>query len=148
MIIWLVAVGIFVFFMFLGHIEGWSQSDNIRMYCFSGFMAAVALIVFIYYIQFAIIDENGITIRGLFYRIAKIRWDEIAEITCKKVVTYDNRTNVLLSWLLIKRDKTEYVKGLAGSNKRNKSPWCIIATKRNKEIISKFYEISYEQQNY
>ncbi len=145
MFLWAVVLGVLVFFMFLGHIGGMSQSDNICMYCVFGSIAAIALIIFIYYLQFAIINENGITIRGLFYRIVKIQWNEISEITCEKIVTYDNRTNVLLSWLLIKRDKTDFVKGRAGRNKRNKSPWCIIATKRNKEIISKFYEISYEQ---
>lgn len=146
MLIWAVALGMLVFFMFLGHIGGMSQSENICMYCVFGSLAAIVLIVFIYYIQFAIIDEKGIIIRGLFYRIVKIQWNEIAEITCEKIVTYDNRTNVLLSWLLIKRDKAEFVKGRAGRNKRNKSPWCIIATERNKEIISRFYDIFYEQQ--
>lgn len=149
MILWSIAFACCFILIFIGQIMGWDTSGNssIVLYCLMGACSLISLIILLYYLQFAIIDENGITIRGLFYRIAKIKWEDIAVITCEKIVTYDNRTNVFLSWLVVKCDKSEYVKGRAGRNRRNKSPWCIAATKRNKAIIGQYFTITYEQNN-
>lgn len=149
MILWAIAFVTLLTFAFIGQILGWDDSGAVPIlwYSLMGICSLISLIILLYYLQFAIIDENGITIRGLFYRIAKIKWEDIAVITCEKIVTYDNRTNVFLSWLVVKCDKSEYVKGRAGRNRRNKSPWCIAATKRNKAIIGQYFTITYEQNN-
>ena len=95
-----------------------------------------------YYLQFAIVDEKGILIRGLFYKIATLRWSDIKEITSEKVVTHNSRGGISLNWLIIKTDKKEDVHGRAGANRRKKSPWTIIANVRNRTIIGNYYLIT------
>ena len=87
----------------------------------------------------ASVDENGIVIRGLFYKIAEVRWTDIKEITIERLCTYDNRSYIFLRWIIIKLDSKEYVKGRAGRNRKGKSPWCIIASRKNVAIIANYY---------
>ena len=86
--------------------------------------------VVLYYLQFAYIDQNGIEIRGLFYQIVKINWNDIYTISNNKVLTYDSRGYINLNWLVIKASKKDCIIGRADRNFRNKAPWYIIATKK------------------
>lgn len=134
---------IFIFFIFLPQLLKWegTKDKDIIWYCLIGTCAFVSLIIFIYYLQFAYIGGEGITIRGLFYKIAQIRWEDICCISCEKLMTYDNRENIFLGWIVIRLEESERVHGRAGRNRKGKSPWCIIATKKNIEIISQYFPI-------
>lgn len=144
MILWAIIFLACLSLAFIGEVLGWDSSGAapIFWYCLMGICSLISLTILFYYLQFAVIDDDGITIRGMFYQIIKLKWEEIATISCERIITYDNRTSVFLSWLVIKLDSFEYVNGRAGRNKRNKSPWCIIATKHNMEIISQYFKIT------
>ena len=142
MIIWGVTFGLMMVIVFLEKILNWEKSEigiTILYYCLMGLFATISLIIFLYYLQFALVDENGIVIRGLFYKIAEIRWTDIKEITIERLCTYDNRSNIFLRWIIIKLASKEYVKGRAGRNRKGKSPWYIIASKKNLAIIANYY---------
>ena len=133
----------FVVFLFLGQIMSWEENSfSILWYFLMGICALISLAIFIYYLQFAIVDEKGILIRGLFYKIAILCWSDIKEITSEKVVTHNSRGGISLNWLIIKTDKKEYVHGRAGINRCKKSPWTIIANIRNRTIIENYYLIT------
>ena len=133
----------FVVFLFLGQIMNWEENSfSILWYFLIGICALIALAIFMYYLQFAIVDEKGILIRGLFYKIAILHWSDIKEITSEKVVTHNSRGGISLNWLIIKTDKKEDVHGRAGVNRRKKSPWTIIANVRNRTIIGNYYLIT------
>ena len=142
MIIWGVMFGCMMAIVFLGEILNWGKSETgitILYYCLMGLFAIISLIGFLYYLQFASVDENGIVIRGLFYKIAEVRWTDIKEITIERLCTYDNRSYIFLRWIIIKLDSKEYVKGRAGRNRKGESPWCIIASRKNVAIIANYY---------
>lgn len=145
-LIWFIAFCCFVFFLFLPYIFKWDSSDiyGIIFYCVIGICALVSLMILVYYIQFAYVDSEGIIIRGLFYQIIKLRWKDIDNIVCQKIITYDNRTNIYLNWIIIKLHDAEYIQGRAGRNRRKKSPWCIIATKKNIAKINQYFQIADE----
>ena len=142
MIIWGVLFGLMMIMVFLEKIMNWEKSEigiTLIYYCFMGMCATVALIIFLYYLQFALIDENGIVIRGLFYKITEMRWIDIKEISIERVCTYDNRSQVYLRWIILKLNNNECIKGRAGRNRKGKSPWYIIASKKNLAIIKNYY---------
>ncbi len=146
---WFLATCILVFMLFLGKIMHWESSEPAETLSYILFGTGIAVTVgyFIYYLQFGILDENGIVIRGLFYRIAKVNWDQVSAIYQMKRTTYDNRTNIALLWLIITVDdkkpiKTiQSMKGLAGKNRRGRPPYQIIANKRNIALIGQYHEI-------
>lgn len=144
MLIWFVALSSFVFLLFLPQILQWETGGpyGVIYYCTMSVCASISVIILIYYLQFAYVDSEGIVIRGVFYQIVKLRWKDIRKVTCEKIVTYDNRENIYLKWIVIKTHSSDEVEGRAGRNKKNKSPWCIIATKKNMEIISQYIEIT------
>lgn len=146
MLIWFIALCCFVIFLFMPWILKWKDYDvyAIIYFCLMGFCAIISLSILLYNIQFAYVDNNGIVIKTLFFQITKLTWNEIHSICCQKIMTYDNRTNISLNWLVIKLSASECVYGRAGKNRRKKSPWCIIATKKNISIISKYFKISDE----
>ena len=111
-------------FIHLPYILKWDGDVGIKVLWFTltGGGLAFSLFGFIYYLQFAIADDDGITIRGLFYKIAEIRWDELALGQARKCVTYDNKTNIYLFWIIFKTDKKQEVRGRAGRNRRKKAP--------------------------
>lgn len=143
--IWLITTCVFIVLLFLEQILGWEKAEvgyAIIWYIFMGGIALVSFAIFIYYCQFACIDKSGIKIRGVFYKIVEIKWNEIYSINKESVVTYDNRTNVSLKWLIIRLNKNDSIVGRAGRNRRNKFPYYIIATKRNIEIIGQYFQIN------
>lgn len=125
MVIWLILFCILILFMFLPQFLNWEKNKDwdTLFYCLIGTCAFVSLIIFIYYLQFAYISKEGITIRGCFYKIAQIRWEDICCISCEKLITYDNRENIFLKWMVIKLAESEFVHGRAGRNRKKKSPW-------------------------
>ena len=142
MIIWGVLFGLMMIMVFLEKIMNWEKSEigiTLIYYCFMGMCATVALIIFLYYLQFALVDENGIVIRGLFYKITEMRWMDIKEISIERVCTYDNRSQVYLRGIILKLNNNECIKGRAGRNRKGKSPWYIIASKKNLAIIKNYY---------
>lgn len=143
-LIWLIATCILVFFIFLGHILGWETTgiSAIIWYILMAVLALTSFTIFVYYCQFASIDKSGIKIRGVFYKIADIKWDEIYSIKKESLVTYDNRTNVSLMWLVIRLNMNDSIIGRAGKNRRNKPPFYIIASKKNINIIGQYFEIN------
>ena len=132
MLIWFIALCCFITFLFLPQILKWEvyAVDAIIYYCLMGLCAVTSLLILLYYIQFAYVNSNGIVIKNLFYQITSLTWDEIHSINYQKIMTYDNRTNISLNWIVIKLHASEFVRGSAGRNRRKKSPWCIIATKK------------------
>lgn len=146
MLLYLFMVLCFVFFLFMPSILKWDSSGiyDIIYYCLMGSCCCFAAAMLIYYIQFARVDSEGIVISVLFYPIAKVRWEDVHSAVCCKVLTYDNRTNVYLKWIVLKCSASDYVRGRVGRNKKNKSPLCIIATAKNIAVISQYIEITHE----
>lgn len=144
MVIWFIAFCILIFFIFLPQLLKWEGTKDkyIIWYCLIGTCAFVSLLIFIYYLQFAYISKDGIIIKGIFYKIAQIRWEDICCISYEKLITYDNRENIFLKWMVIKMAESEFIHGRAGRNRKGKSPWCIVATKKNIEIISQYFPIT------
>jgi glucan phosphoethanolaminetransferase (alkaline phosphatase superfamily) len=142
-LIWLILI--IVFFAFLVFpIFVWEDQNMFSelWYILISILLTLSIIILVYYIQVAILNEEGIIIRGLFYTIAKIRWADINKIEERSIVTYDNRIPVLLKWFIIYIKKQKNVKFKRGGiNKKNKAPWYIIATKKNREIIGKYYMV-------
>ena len=67
MIIWGVLFGLMMIMVFLEKIMNWEKSEigiTLIYYCFMGMCATVALIIFLYYLQFALVDENGIVVQS------------------------------------------------------------------------------------
>jgi hypothetical protein len=94
----------------------------------------------LYNLQYAVVDDKGIKIKGLFYEIAYIEWKEIYEILKKKIVTHDSRGAIVFCWIIIKLNKKDSIRRV-GINRRNKSPWQIVGSKKNIEIIEKYHDI-------
>ena len=131
-------------FIHLPYILKWDGDVGIKVLWFTltGGGLILALFAFIYYLQFAIANDDGITIRGLFYKIVELRWVDIVSAEAKKCVTYDNRGTISLLWIILKTDKKQEVGGLAGENSRKRAPWYVIATKKNMKIIGQHLKIT------
>lgn len=140
---WLVLFGIMMVMVFLPDILGslhFGRLDPSAMtlyYCGMGAFAAVALVVFLYQLQFAVVDENMIVIRVLFFKIAALRWTDIKKITIERIWDYDNISYFSFRWMVITADG--YAKGRKGLNWRGKSPWCILASKKNLAVVKHYY---------
>lgn len=148
MIMFFVLAATMAVFIHLPYILKWEGDVGIKVLWFTltGGGLVFSLFSFLYYLQFAVADEKGLTIRGLFYKIVVISWDELALVQTRKLVTYDNRGTISLLWIIFKTDKKQEVCGRAGENSRKKAPWFIIATKKNLEIIGKYHAIDVETQ--
>lgn len=142
LLIWGILLCCLIFFNFLPLLFNWDFAGfySIIYCCLFVILTLITLAKFLYYLQFAIIDNDGIIIRGIFFKTAKVLWEDIYDISHEKIVTYDNRENVALSWLVIKLDESELIHGRAGKN-GSKSPWCIFASKKNISVISQYIQI-------
>lgn len=112
----------------------------IFMCCIGGFGAMFIFGIFIAYLQFAEVDETEIIIRRLFHTIVSLQWTDIQSIVIQRHGIFERDPTSFL-WLVIKTDKKDEVQGLAGINRRNKPPYCIVASKKNIEIIERFFEV-------
>ena len=97
----------------------------------------------LYYLQYAIADHEKIIIKCCFVTIAKIKWSEIYNMIDETVLT-DYSSNGLHSyvrWFIIFTDKKnrEIKPGTVFNNRRNKPPYMIVASKRNRKTINEFY---------
>lgn len=141
-IMWGLLTCTLIFFIFLPILLGWDYKSayGVVWAILMSFLAVVCLLHFVYYIQYAHVNDEELTIKGLFRTIVKIKWGEIQSISIDNVITYDSRANIYLNWLVIKKHKEDQVKGRGGINRKNKSPWYIIVTKKNVEILRRYYE--------
>lgn len=100
------------------------------------------IFLFLRYFEWAIVDEQGITIKCLFGNIIFLSWKDIAHIKVVKDGLRPSRYNVtgkvvvLLKWITIKTSISEQA-NLGFNKKKNKAIW-ITANKKNIEIINLF----------
>ena len=100
------------------------------------------IFLFLRYFEWAIVDEQGITIKCLFGTINFFSWKDIAHIKVVKDELRPARYNVtrkavvLLKWITIKTSIGEQA-NLGFNKKKNKAIW-ITANKKNIEIINLF----------
>ena len=100
------------------------------------------IFLFLRYFEWAIVDEQGITIKCFFGNINFLSWKDIVHIKVVKDGLRPSRFNVtgkvvvLLKWITIKTSISEQA-NLGFNKKKNKVIW-ITANKKNIEIINLF----------
>lgn len=137
----LFGVSISIVFLFFPKIGAWELSDiyTILWFLLISFILLSMLYLTLNSIQFAIISDSGIKIYILFFLIANLKWDNITDIREEKILQDPRYGGTYYNWLVIRTDCKQQPKR-RGRNSKNKPPWHIIATKRNREIIYKFYK--------
>lgn len=142
-LICLITFILLIILIFLPSWMNWEDTESLWGYIWYSSMTLFSLYffgLFLYNLQYAIVDDKGIKIKSLFYVIAYIEWKEIHEILKKDLVTHDSRGAMVFCWLIIKVNKKDAIRRV-GINRRNMPPWQIIGSKRNIEIIEKYHDI-------
>lgn len=139
---WLILLAIFILFIFMpswGNFEKSELDSKIIFYSILVIICLLCFISFIYQLQYAIVSEDGIIIKNLFFTFISIKWREIYEISQENLFIFDRGTKKYC-WLIFRLNQKDQIKKV-GKNIRNEAPWQIIGTKRNIEIIEKYHEI-------
>ncbi len=108
---------------------------TITYYCVFSILLLYGLLSLFYYIEFAIIDNEKITIKTLFRVVKVVLWVEVVEIK-REWLTQGARGGALC-WIVIKTDFNQSAYKASRNNKKS-YPLIIIANKKNERIIKKF----------
>lgn len=125
----------------------WEESKwmiKILWYVIMILFLVFGLIMGTLHIQFAEIDKETIIIKNLFYIIADVKWNDVASVKKKRILTYDSRGYISLEWIVIRTDENQKI-DKAKVNKKNVFPILIIANRKNLSILKKYVKIEKER---
>ena len=83
---------------------------------------------------------SGIKLFRLCFYIVDLKWDEISSILENEIYTHESRgiPVIAYNWILLYTHGQSYEKKRGGINRKNKPPYHIIATKKNRAIIKQW----------
>ena len=141
-IIPLIALCVFIFFLFLPNIFGWERDEwRIIWYIISGSGVLFFFFQFLKNMQFAVMKgENIILKKYIWITIAEIAPENIRCITMEALPAQPNPRSPIMEWITIYTGQDGYRKHkkYGGINVGRNSYWQMIASKRNKdEILSR-----------
>ena len=128
----------------LPFLYGISENDSLVItVCFFTLVSLGSVFLFInalYLIQYAEINERGITFYSLFFPIKKINWDELVDIRTESVVTFSSSYGHHSSedWIILYTDPSQRSKAKIPFNRKKKGPWYIDGTDRNITVLADY----------
>lgn len=138
---WVIALLLIIIILFLPSILQWDRGDKSEVIMYYGLFSIVlliALIALLYYIQVAILSDEGVLIKNIFGKIVFIEWSAITDISIQELI-YDPRYAIKKKWIVLKTDNSQ-IAHKSGVNRRKKGPWQIKATTKNIDAIKQYYE--------
>ena len=143
------AIGVFllIFVLFIPTIFKWGEDDLVRKILW--YVISVAGIIFFFYqllanLEFAVIQNNTFVIKKyLFIKIVEIPLEKLQYVFVERLSAQSNPASPSVNWITLCLDKKEKIheRKHGGINRKNKSPWQIIATRKNIEVLSRYVNI-------
>lgn len=90
--------------------------------------------------QSVILDETGLTFKSVFGIISFVAWSEIRKISVEALPTLRSTLkSISVKWIIIFTDENQII-GYGGGNKKNRPPWIIKSSKRNRNTLKEYIE--------
>ena len=119
--------------MFLPKIFSWEITSDLALIVYN-FISTVfivgGLLCSLRFMEFATLSESGILVKCPFRKIVSVSWDALVSIEKKKLLTYNSRGNIYMSWIVIKTGSAS-IPRKSRLNRRESTMIQIIASKKN-----------------
>lgn len=142
-----IGISLLIFVLFMPILFKWSEDDLVWKILW--YVISAAGITFFFYqllanLEIAIIQNNTFIIKKfLFITIVEVPLEKLQYVFLEKLPVQSNPGSPSVNWITLCLDKKEKTneRKHGGINRKNKSPWQIIATRKNIEVLSQYVAI-------
>lgn len=142
-----IGISLFVFMFFIPSIWKWSENDlilEILWYVISTMGILFCLYQLLSHLEFAIIQNNTLIIKKyIFITLVELPLEKLQYVFIERLPAQPNPGSPFVNWITLCLDDKEKLQGrkYGGINRKRQSPWQVIATPKNLEILSQFLVI-------
>ena len=128
----------------LPFLYGISENDSLVVtVCFFTLVSLGSIFLFLnalYTVQYAEINERGITVCSIILPIKEIKWEELVDIRTESVVTFSSAYGHRSSedWIVLYTDPSQKAKEKHPFNRKKRGPWYIGGTDRNVTVLADY----------
>lgn len=140
-----IGIAVFILMIFLPILFETNKDLSWRIIWY--ILVAIGIMVCLYYLfsflEFAIIKNDTLIIKKIFFTLVELPLNKFKYVFIEKLPAQPHSRSPLINWVTLCLDENDRLieRQYGGKNKKDKSPWQIMATHKNIEILKQYFVI-------